>query len=144
MSHSSLSFIAAFGAGLAFALAPASAAVTKYKASLNGPSESPPTTSKGTGSIEADYDSATKTLTWSGTYSGLTGPETAAHFHGPAAMGANAGVMVPVEAKSSPFKGSAVLTDEQAKAFADGMIYFNVHTAENKGGEIRGQLAPAK
>jgi hypothetical protein len=24
------------------------------------------------------------------------------------------------------------------------MIYFNVHTAENKGGEIRGQLAPAK
>ena len=144
MSHSNLSFISAAGIALAFTLTPAAAEVAKYKAALDGPSENPPTTSKGTGSIEADYDSATKTLTWSGTYSDLTGPETAAHFHGPAAMGANAGVMVPVDAKASPFKGSAVLTDEQAKAFADGMIYFNVHTAANKGGEIRGQLAPAK
>jgi hypothetical protein len=144
MSHSSLSFLAALGAGVALTLAPALADVMKYKADLNGPSENPPTTSKGTGSIEADYDSATKTLTWSGTYSDLTGPETAAHFHGPAPVGTNAGVMVPVDAKSSPFKGSAVLTDAQAKAFADGMIYFNVHTAQNKGGEIRGQLAPAK
>ncbi|WP_158816965.1 CHRD domain-containing protein [Methylocapsa sp. S129] len=144
MSHSSLSFIAALGAGLALTLAPALADVVKYKAALNGPSENPPTTSKGVGAIEADYDSATKTLTWSGTYSDLTGPETAAHFHGPAPMGTNAGVMVPVDAKSSPFKGSAVLTDEQAKAFADGLIYFNIHTAQNKGGEIRGQLAPAK
>jgi CHRD domain len=144
MSHSSLSFVSAVSIALAFSLTPAAAEVAKYKAELNGPSENPPTTSKGTGSIEADYDSATKTLTWSGTYSDLTGPETAAHFHGPAAIGANAGVMVPVDAKASPFKGSAVLTDEQAKAFADGMIYFNVHTAQNKGGEIRGQLAPAK
>jgi hypothetical protein len=141
---SSLPFAAAFGAALALTLSPASAEMMKYKADLNGASENPPTTSKGVGAIEASYDSATKTLTWSGSYSGLTGPETAAHFHGPAAMGVNAGVMVPVEAKESPFKGSATLTDAQAKAFADGMIYFNVHTAENKGGEIRGQLAPAK
>jgi hypothetical protein len=144
MSHSSLSFIAAFGAGLALTLAPALADVIKYKADLNGPGENPPTSSKGVGSIEADYDSATKTLTWSGTYSDLTGPEIAAHFHGPAPVGTNAGVMVPVDAKASPFKGSAVLTDAQAKAFADGLIYFNIHTAQNKGGEIRGQLAPAK
>jgi hypothetical protein len=144
MTRSSLLFVSVFGAALAFALAPASAEVAKYKASLNGPSENPPTTSKGVGAIEADYDSGTKTLTWSGTYSDLTGPETAAHFHGPAAMGANAGVMVPVEAKASPFKGSAVLTDEQAKAFADGLIYFNIHTAQNKGGEIRGQLSSSK
>jgi hypothetical protein len=144
MSHPSLSFVSAVSIALAFSLSPAAAEVMKYKAELNGPSENPPTTSKGTGAIEADYDSATKTLTWSGTYADLTGPETAAHFHGPAAIGANAGVMVPVDAKASPFKGSAVLTDAQAKAFADGMIYFNVHTAQNKGGEIRGQLAPAK
>jgi CHRD domain len=144
MSHSSLPFVAALGAALALTLAPASAEVVKYKAVLNGPSESPPTTSKGVGAIEASYDTATKMLTWSGTYSGLTGPETAAHFHGPAAAGKNAPPVVPVEAKASPFKGSATLTDEQAKEFADGLIYFNVHTAENKGGEIRGQLAPAK
>ena len=144
MSHSSLSFAAALGVAAALIFSPALADVMKYKADLNGPSENPPTTSKGVGAIEADYDTTTKTLSWSGTYSDLTGPETAAHFHGPAAMGVNAGVMVPVDAKASPFKGSAVLTDEQAKAFADGLIYFNVHTAQNKGGEIRGQLAPAK
>jgi CHRD domain len=144
MFHSSPSFAAAFGVAMALTLTPACAEMMKYKADLNGASENPPTTSKGVGAVEASYDSATKTLTWSGTYSGLTGPEMAAHFHGPAAMGVNAGVMVPVEAKESPFKGSATLTDAQAKAFADGMIYFNVHTAENKGGEIRGQLAPAK
>jgi len=144
MSLSRLSFVAVVGAVLAFALAPASAEVVKYKAALDGPGENPPTTSKGVGEIEADYDTATKTLTWSGTYSGLTGPEIAAHFHGPAPIGKNAAVLVPVDAKASPFKGSAVLTDEVAKDFADGLIYFNVHTAQNKAGEIRGQLAPAK
>jgi hypothetical protein len=115
-----------------------------YKAELNGATENPPTMSKGKGEIEASYDSATMTLTWSGTYEGLTGPETMAHFHGPAAFGANAGVMVPVEAPSSPFKGSAKLTADQAKALAGGMIYFNIHTAANKPGEIRGWLMPAK
>lgn len=144
MSHSSLSFVSALGAALSLTLAPAWADMVKYKADLNGASENPPTASKGVGGIEADYDTATKTLTWSGSYSDLTGPEIAAHFHGPAAVGANAGVMVPVDAKQSPFKGSAVLTDEQAKAFADGLVYFNIHTAQNKPGEIRGQLAPAK
>jgi hypothetical protein len=127
----------------AFAIAPAYADTVKYKANLNGASEVPANDTKGTGTIEATYDSATKTLSWSGEYSGLTGPEAAAHFHGPAALGTNAGVLVPVDAKASPFKGMATLTDEQAKAFADGKVYFNIHTAANKGGEIRGQLAPA-
>jgi CHRD domain len=134
--------LAASVLGFALGVAPACADMLKYKADLTGPGESPPTDSKGTGSVEATYDTATKTLTWSGAYADLTGPETAAHFHGPAAMGANAPPMVPVEAPASPFKGSAVLTDAQAKAFADGKIYFNIHTAKNKGGEIRGQLAP--
>jgi CHRD domain-containing protein len=144
MSHLKLPFVAALGAALALTLAPSSAEVIKYKASLDGPSEVPPTTSKGVGSIEADLDTTSKTLTWSGIYSGLTGPEVAAHFHGPAAAGKNAAPVVPVDAKASPFKGSAPLTDEVAKQFADGLIYFNVHTDQNKGGEIRGQLAPAK
>jgi CHRD domain len=129
---------------LALGLAPASADMIKYKADLTAAGEVPPTDSKGTGAVEATYDTATKTLTWSGSYADLTGPETAAHFHGPAAVGVNAPPMVPVEAPASPFKGSAVLTDAQAKAFADGMIYFNIHTAKNKGGEIRGQVAVAK
>ena len=48
------------------------------------------------------------------------------------------------DAKESPFKGTATLTDVQAKAFADGMVYFNIHTAEHKPGEIRGQMMMVK
>ena len=144
MSMSRFAVISALGVSIALVAVPAFAEIVKYKADLSGPGENPPTTSKGVGTIEASYDTATKQLTWSGSYSGLTGPEIAAHFHGPAAVGANAGVMVPVDAKASPFNGSATLTDDQAKAFASGLVYFNIHTAQNKGGEIRGQMTLAK
>ena len=125
----------------ASALAPAMAETIKYKADLSSASEVPPNDTGAKGTIEATYDSAAGTLSWSGSYSGLSGPALAAHFHGPAAAGVNAPVLVPVDAKTSPFEGSAKITADQAKDFADGTVYFNVHTAKNKGGEIRGQMA---
>ena len=82
-------------------------------------------------------------VSWEISYSGLTGPAAAAHFHGPAAAGANAGVEVPIPVGPSPMKGSATLTDAQLADFVGGKIYINIHTAANKGGEIRGQLTPA-
>jgi hypothetical protein len=136
--------LAAAGFGLLMSLSPALADVVKYSADLSGPGENPPTTSKGVGKIEVTFDTATKILTWSGSYSGLTGPEIAAHFHGPAPVGQNAGVMVPADAKASPFTGSATLTDDEVKALTGGLMYFNIHTLQNKGGEIRGQLEPEK
>jgi hypothetical protein len=131
-------FLSAFAAVLA--LSPALADTIKYKATLTGAGEVPANDSAGTGTIEATYDSAGGTLSWTGSYSGLTGPEAAAHFHGPAPAGANAPVLVPVDAPKSPFEGSAKITEEVAKDFADGKVYFNIHTAAHKGGEIRGQL----
>jgi len=123
---------------------PALADTVTFKTMLDAKSEVPATNSAGKGELDATFDTATKTLAWTGSYSGLTGPAIAAHFHGPAAPGANAGVMVPADAKASPFKGSAVLTDDQAKALMGGMMYFNIHTDANKGGEIRGWLTPPK
>jgi hypothetical protein len=111
-----------------------------FKASLSGKSEVPPNATAGTGSVTATYDDASKKLTWKGTYSGLTGPATAAHFHGPAPEGKNADVLVPISPNGPSFEGSATLNDAQAKALMDGDMYVNVHTATNKGGEIRGQL----
>ena|ERR1700748_940497 len=125
-------------ATLAF-VAPACA--EKFKATMDGKSEVPATTSSGTGTADIDYDPASKKLTWKVTYSGLTGPATAGHFHGPAEVGKNAGVAVPItNIASSPVEGSATLTDAQAADLEAGKYYVNVHTAANPGGEIRGQV----
>jgi hypothetical protein len=128
----------ALGATIAFA-GPAFA--DKMKVALDGKSQVPPNTSAGTGTADLDYDAASKKLSWKITYSGLSGPVTAAHFHGPAAAGANAGVKVAIpNATSSPVEGSATLTDEQAADLMGGKYYINVHTTANPGGEIRGQV----
>ena len=132
-------------AGLIFAgllaSAPAMAETVNYKADLKGASENPPTTSKGTGHLKATYDTETKKLSWTVDYAGLTGDAMMAHFHGPAPVGKNAGVMVPIQGSlASPISGSATLTDDQAKALTEGDMYFNIHTPQNKAGEIRGQV----
>ena len=128
----------ALGTAIAFA-GPAFA--DTMKATLDGASEVPANTSAGKGTADIDYDAASKKLTWKLTYSGLTGPATAAHFHGPAEAGKNAGVAVAIPgATASPAEGSATLTDAQAVDLMAGKYYVNVHTAANPGGEIRGQV----
>ena len=124
----------------ALALAtPSMAAMVNLKADLNAKVEVPPNDSKGTGAVTATYDTATKKLSWKGSYKDLSGPATAAHFHAGEA-GKNGGVAVPIAPATSPLEGSATLTAEQEKDMMDGKWYVNVHTAANKGGEIRGQL----
>ena len=128
----------ALGTAIAFA-GPAFA--EKMKATLSGAAEVPPTTSAGKGSADIDYDAATKKLSWKLTYSGLSGPATAAHFHGPAQPDKNAGVALAIpNATSSPVEGSATLTEAQASDLLAGSYYVNIHTAANPGGEIRGQV----
>jgi hypothetical protein len=136
-------------AGLAVALLlslamPTYAETVQFKADLTAASEVPPNQTTGTGTLTATYDSATKQLSWKGSFSGLSGPATAAHFHGPAEPGKNAGVVMWISTKgapfASPFEGSATLTDAQASDLMDGRYYVNIHTAANPGGELRGQL----
>ena len=117
---------------------------TAFTADLKGASQVPPIDSAGTGNADVTYDDATKMLTWTITYSGLSGPVSAAHFHGPAGKGENAGPMITIKQLDSPMKGSATLTEDQVKALTGGQMYVNVHTAKYPDGEIRGQVAPAK
>ena len=132
--------LATLALGATIALA-GPALAEKMKITLDSKSEVPPNTSAGTGTADVDYDAASKKLTWKLTYSGLSGPATGAHFHGPAEAGKNAGVKVAIpNATSSPAEGSAILTDEQAADLTAGKYYINVHTAANPGGEIRGQV----
>ena len=120
------------------------AKTTVFTADLKGTSQVPPIDSAATGNAEVTYDDASKMLTWTITYSGLSGNATAAHFHGPAKEGENSGPMVPITQLDSPMKGSATLTEDQSQALIGGKMYVNVHTAKYPDGEIRGQLAPAK
>jgi hypothetical protein len=132
--------LATLALGTAVILAGPARAET-FKATLDGKSEVPANTSAGTGTADVNYDAATKKMTWKLTYSGLSGPATAAHFHGPAEAGKNAGVKVPIANPiTSPVEGSATLTDEQAADLVAGKYYVNIHTVANPGGEIRGQV----
>ena len=74
------------------------------------------------------------------TYAGLSGPATAGHFHGPASMGQNAGVVMPFASAASPIEGQQTLTAAQVDDLMAGKWYVNIHTAANPGGEIRGQV----
>ena len=116
-----------------------------FKADLSGANEVPPVTGPGSGSATASLDTTAKTLTWSVTYSGLSGPVTAGHIHGPAAPGANAGVLLPFKAPLvSPIKDSATLTDAQISDLEAGRMYVNLHTTAHPPGEVRGQLVRAQ
>jgi hypothetical protein len=131
--------------GLALGALPAAAATLKYTADLEAVSETPPTASTGTGMAAVSYDTTSKMLTWTITYKGLTGDATAAHFHGPAAVGSKAPPVVPTNGNlASPITGTATLSAKQAADLAAGMWYFNVHTAKYPDGEIRGQVLTAQ
>ena len=112
-----------------------------FGATLTGAAEVPAVATEGNGTLRATLNKDTSELTWKITYTGLTGPATAAHFHGPAAAGANAGVSLGFASAASPIEGKATLTAAQVADLMAGKWYANVHTAANKGGEIRGQVA---
>jgi hypothetical protein len=137
---------AAMVAALAFVSFAARAETIKLKAMLDAATEVPAKTSSGTGTVTATLDTATELFTYHIEFKDLTGPATAAHFHGPAAVGANARPQVPIKMDPvvSPIDGTATLTADQAKDLLDGKWYFNVHTAANPGGEIRGQVVKAE
>ena len=113
-----------------------------YRATLSAAQEVPPNTSSGTGNAEVMVNPMTMDMTYRVTYSGLSGPATMGHIHGPAAAGQNAGVKVPfASVAQSPVTGGGKLTPEQYADLRAGRYYVNIHTAANPGGEIRGQLS---
>jgi hypothetical protein len=124
----------------------AHAATINLKADLKASAEVPPKNSAGTGTLTATLNTETDEFTYHVEFSGLTGPVAAAHFHGPAAEGANAKPQLPIKGTpiTSPIDGKATLTAEQAKDLLDGKWYFNLHTAANPGGEIRGQIVKSE
>jgi CHRD domain len=107
---------------------------------LTGAEEVPPvsTAAKGSGSFRiADDGSVSGSVTTEGVAS------TMAHIHF-GAKGKNGPVIVPLSKNGDTYSvpEGRKLTDAQMKAFKDGDLYVNVHSAAHKGGEIRAQILP--
>lgn len=131
---------AALVVSMLFAYSTASLA-DAVKVTLSGASEVPPVTTMaaGGGTIMINSDMS---VSGSVATSGVAG--TMAHIH-MGATGKNGPVIVHL-AKSGD-NGWAVpegakLTEAQYQAYKAGELYINVHSADNKAGEIRGQLMP--
>jgi hypothetical protein len=107
---------------------------------LTGAEEVPPLNvpGSGSGSFRVAEDG---TITGSVTTEGVQG--TMAHIHR-GAKGQNGPVIVPLDKKGDTYSVPAgrKLTEAQVKDLKAGNLYVNVHTARNKGGEVRGQLVP--
>lgn len=134
MRHNLFAAVAAASLMIAGA---ASAEMAHYSAKLAGAAGV-----KGSGEVQAMLDG--KTFTYSATYKDLTGAPVAAHFHNAPAPGGNGPPVVPATVTPSPIKGTATLTDAQIADLNAGKWYFNVHTAANPGGEIRGTVTKMK
>ncbi len=108
------------------------------KVRLTGANEVPPVTTSATGEgvITIADDGA---VSGSVATKGVQG--TAAHIH-VGAPGKNGPVAVPFTKDGDTYKApaGAKLNADQMKAFKAGELYFNVHSAANPDGEIRGQL----
>ncbi len=123
------------------AMPPAFADVVKFHADLVPGKEVPPVQDAGSGAAEATLDTASHVLTYDLTFGGFTAPVTMAHFHGPAAEGVNAGVVVPLGTNpASPLHGTVTLTPGQQAQLLGGLWYANLHTTAHPKGAARGQM----
>jgi hypothetical protein len=122
------------------------ALIIPIQATLTGAGEVPPNNSPARGLIEGTFDTDTNTLTWTVTYSGLSSPPIAAHFHGPVSyLGLTPEENAPIQVGTpgnlaSPFHGVAKIDNTQAKDLKDGRWYFNLHSKDFVAGEIRGPV----
>jgi hypothetical protein len=147
----------------------ASATQYFYISNMDGPSESPPNASPGTGFGTALYDDVAHTLALDASFSGLIGTTTASHIHAPTVvpLAGTAGVatttpsfaLFPLGVTSGTFSNTLDLTQSSswnpsyvtanggttagaeaafAAALLAGKAYWNIHSSQFSGGEIRG------
>jgi hypothetical protein len=125
---------------LLFSAGATAAQTLNFCATLDGSQEVPPAATPATGTAALTFDTVTKMLSLTVTYAGLTAPETGAHIHGPANPGQNAGVIFVLTPGSPINAVVGPLSAAQEGYLTGGQMYFNVHTSNFPGGEIRGQI----
>jgi len=126
---------------LALAAGANAASSETVKVKLSGAEETPAveTSASGSGKISIAADHS---LSGSVTTKKIEG--TAAHIHIGAPGESGPPIVNLVKGEDGEWKipADAKLNAEQYTAFKEGKLYVNVHSAEHKPGEIRGQLKP--
>ena len=111
-----------------------------FRAMIEGSQEVPPVSSTGTGQGCMTYDANSKMLAFEINYADLLTAEVAAHFHGPAPIGANAGVQFALPLGAVKTGSVGPLSAAQQADLLAGLWYINIHSSLFPGGEIRGQV----
>lgn len=110
-----------------------------FSANLSGSQEVPSNLSPATGFGSVLLSDDQSSINVSLNFSGLLAAQTAAHIHGPAAPGVNGPVVFPLplgQVSNAVF----AITPAQAASLMNELFYFNVHSQQFPGGEIRGQI----
>ncbi len=117
-----------------------------HTAALSGAQEVPPVNSAASarGSVVLSTDETQITVRLS--FSGLSSANTLTHIHGPALPGVNAPPIFDL-GNSGGTSGELgplqfAVNPDQVAALKDGLWYFNIHTVNHDGGEVRGQIQP--
>ena len=131
-----------------FASPSARADLITYQSLLTSSQEvsAPPSNATGIGIVV--FDTVANTIKVDLSWINLTSAAAAAHIHGPAPLGVNGPVLFPLTGVPSATAGAIPeqffsVNSTQIGWLQTGLLYFNVHTSTNPGGEIRGQIVPA-
>jgi len=134
---------------LVLSAGPAGATAQTFSVTLSGVQEVPANASTATGTASVVLNAAETTITVDAGWTGLGSNATAGHIHGPAAPGANAGVLfgfagVPAATTGSIPTQAFAITPAQVTQLKAGQFYFNIHSTVFPGGEVRGQVVTTK
>lgn len=118
---------------------------------IEGSQEVPARQTSGNGTMDMVYNKDTRTLSYTIRWNSLTGNATAAHIHGTAIRGVNAGILQDFgtafpKTAAGTFSGTVLIDGVvfNEEDLLNGRYYVNIHTAMYSGGEIRGQIEGLK
>ena len=106
----------------------------------------PSVAATGSGTLSGTYNPRSRVLTYSSSWSGLTGPPSSGGFYNGASGTAGPAVGDPFAIAGGLYttgsaNGAMVLSDEQVTQLISGNWYYTYKTVANPGGEVRGQVS---
>lgn len=112
--------------------------IVQIEATLSGAQQSTPNASQATGTLTGTYNKDTKEINYKIVYQGMT--PSLGHFHRQATGSTDGPVSIPFPQLASPIEGKATLVDVDDESLRAGTFYANLHSAQYRAGEIRGNV----